>query len=436
MTLQKRPQQPASRLARGLSILLCVALLGLAANAGWAQNGAAGERDYRCARWTQQVGQLEILADRFERFGPRLSFFVRWFRSWAGFLQVRYTDRCIAMNEIQSLGSHNSYHIMPRQVLFDALVVFDPQFLAWEYTHSPLDEQFSLEGVRQIELDVFHDPAGGLYQFRPILDVIGDDPIAPDPAMADPGFKVLHVQDLDFETTCTTFVSCLTAVRDWSDANPNHLPIAVLVELKDDPIPDPLNLGFVTPLPIGPAELDLVDAEIRSVFDDDHLIRPDHLRVPGLSLEQSILQEGWPTLGEARGRIIFLMDNRRDDYVIDRPNLEDRVMFTNSNPGQTDGAFVKRNSPTGSNEAAIQTLVQDGYLVRTRADSDTNQARSGDTTQRDAALRSGAHFISSDYPSPDMIFGTGYQVTIPGGEPSGCNPINGRPGCRAETLEP
>jgi len=35
------------------------------------------------------------------------------------------------------------------------------QFVASEYTHSPLAEQLSLERVRSLELDLFADPLGG-----------------------------------------------------------------------------------------------------------------------------------------------------------------------------------------------------------------------------------------------------------------------------------
>jgi hypothetical protein len=56
----------------------------------------------------------------------------------------------------------------------------------------------------------------------------------------------------------------------------------------------------------------------------------------------------------------------------------------------------------------------EGFLVRTRADADTRQARSGNTTQRDRALSSGAQFISTDYPVPDPRF-TRYRVQFKGG---------------------
>jgi hypothetical protein len=251
---------------------------------------------------------------------------------------------------------------------------------------------------------------------------------------------VLHVQEIDFLTRCLTFVRCLRQVRRWSDAHPTHLPLAILVELKDSPIPDPVGAGFVTPHPIGPAELDALDDEIRSVFPPSRVITPDVVRGSYSTLEDAVLAHNWPRLGDARGKVMFLMDNaghHRADYLAGHPNLEGRMLFTNANPGDADAAFVKRNDPLGANAAAIRELVRLGYVVRTRADADTVQARTGDTTMRDAALASGAQWISTDYPVPGLSapFGTDYVAQIPGGSPARCNPVTTGPHCRNAALE-
>ena len=44
--------------------------------------------------------------------------------------------------------------------------------------------------------------------------------------LAKPGFKVMHIPDFDFRSTCTRFVACLQTVKAWSDAHPDHIPIA------------------------------------------------------------------------------------------------------------------------------------------------------------------------------------------------------------------
>lgn len=350
---------------------------------------------------------------------------------------ARPLDDTLRLDQIQVLGTHNSYHIEPQEPLFSLLVAFsEPLAQSFEYTHVPLAEQFSSQGIRQIELDVFADPQGGLYADRAGQRAATGDGASGVPALDEPGFKVLHVQDVDFGTTCFTFVECLENVRAWSAANPGHVPILILVEAKDDEIPDP-GLGFVTPLPIGAAEFDALDAEIRSVFGPEHLVTPDDVRGDHATLEEAVLEDGWPTLGEVRGRVLFALDNggaKRDAYIAGHPSLRGRVLFTSSMPGEPEAAFVKLNDPIGDG-ALIRDLVSRGFLVRTRADADTAQARTGDVTMREAALASGAQYVSTDYPVPDPDFGTGYFVSIPGGTPARCNPVSAPRECMPRDIE-
>ena len=343
----------------------------------------------------------------------------------------------VRFNEIQVLGSHNSYHIQPEQRILDVLALFEPTLaIGFAYTHIPLADQFSTQGVRQIELDVFADPLGGLYADRRSFLVFGEDPASGLPELDEPGMKVLHVQDIDWDTTCLSLVACLEVVKAWSDANPDHVPMTILIEAKDDPIPDPLVLGFVIPIPIGPAELDTIDAEIFSVFPPEQLITPDDVRGMHPTLRDAVLTDGWPTVLDSRGKILFALDNGgsvRDDYVFGHPSLTGRAMFASVDPGDAEAAFFKRNDPIGGG-ADIANLVSLGYIVRTRADADTLDARAGSTVRREAALASGAQFVSSDYPIPDP-FGNNYFVQMPGGDPARCNPVSGPADCLDTALE-
>jgi Phosphoinositide phospholipase C, Ca2+-dependent len=345
--------------------------------------------------------------------------------------------RCLWLNQIQVIGSHNSYKQPTTPQIFGLLQAFDANLASGiEYSHVPLAEQFSAQGVRQIELDVFADPVGGLYSRRVGLDVAGLPNDAP-PELSQPGFKVLHIQDLDFNSSCLSFVECLRQVHDWSDANRGHLPITILVELKDGNIPDPFDFGFTQPVKIGTVEMDALDAEIRSVFSPDEMITPDDVRGRQPTLEAAVLNDGWPTLRDSAGKVMFVMDNDgtyRDDYRAGRPSLEGRVLFTNSEPGLPDAAFVKVNQPIG-NESYIQSLVASGYVVRTRSDEPTEQARSNDPAQREAALASGAQWVSTDYPVAASSVFSPYFAAIPDGRPARCNPVNTGPRCRNDLLE-
>ncbi len=131
----------------------------------------------------------------------------------------------IAMNQVQYLGTHNSYHIRAKDDVFNLLLTFDFDLAqTLDYTHIPLQEQFETQGIRQIELDVFHDPQGGLYANHPVRTLFGEDAASGITELDEPGLKVLHVQDIDYETTCYTFVRCLTEIKAWSDAHPVICP--------------------------------------------------------------------------------------------------------------------------------------------------------------------------------------------------------------------
>ena len=109
------------------------------------------------------------------------------------------------------------------------------------------------------------------------------------------------------------------------------------------------------------------------------------------------------------------------------------MLFVDSRPGDPEAAFAKLNDSVGDRKL-IGQLVKQGFLVRTRADADTMEARTGDTTARDAALASGAQFVSTDYPELGP-FGTDYIVELPGGGPARCNPVSAPKKCADRVLE-
>jgi hypothetical protein len=351
--------------------------------------------------------------------------------------------RPLRMNEIQVIGTHNSYHRElsgPERAAHDAvyggLPIYDA-FLA--YSHASLPNQLRRQGVRGLELDLFPDPAGGLYANPLLRQRLSAGPLA-DPEWRRPGIKVLHTEDLDYNTTCVRFVSCLRLVRRWSRTNPIHLPLLVMLELKGtDPVAGAI--GGVRVPPWDGAALDALDAEIRSVFRPGELIAPDDVRRDALTLQQSVLRLGWLPLRAARGRVMFLMDNNPGPisaaYTAGRPSLQGRVLFTNARPGSPDAAFVKRDDPTGPALAEIRRLVRAGYLVRTRSDEPLVTVLSGDATRLRAALASGAQLVSTDFPEVGMTgrYDRDYVAALPGVAQARCNPVIRRPACRSRRLE-
>src|SRR5277367_4942881 len=322
----------------------------------------------------------------------------------------------VKMKQIQVIGSHNSYHAGFAPSEAKLVMNQNPKlYQGFEYRHRPLDQQLN-SGIRQIELDIYADTKGGLYAHPngptnvAAAGLPADPDFDPQGLMSKPGFKVMHVQDFDYRSTCQPFIACLQIVRTWSKAHPQHVPIYILLETKQSDLPPQYH---ATPTEkFTSATFDALDAEIRSVFSSNEIITPDQVRGKHKTLEEAVLQKQWPTLKKARGKVVFLMDQRPVGpvYLEGHDGLRGRVIFTNAVPGQPDCAFTEENDGT---QETIAALVRKGYLVRTRTDADTKQARTNDTSRRDTAFSSGAQLLSTDYPSSEPSTWTSYSVSLP-----------------------
>ena len=353
--------------------------------------------------------------------------------------QPASSQDAVKLNEIQVIGTHNSYHAGLPPGEAKLFLDRNPQvFQALEYRHRPLDQQLT-SGVRQIELDIFADSEGGRYAHPKGPDAVAAANLPKDPEfdpaglMSKPGFKVMHLQDFDYRSTCQPLIACLKIVRAWSHSNPKHVPIFILLETKQSDLPPQYHA--ISPEKFTSATFDALDAEIRSVFAPNEMITPDQVRGRHATLEEAVLHHNWPTLNSARGKIIFLMDQRPVGpvYLEGHPSLTNRLIFTNAEPGQPDCAFTEENDGT---QEVIAALVRKGYLVRTRTDADTKQERTNDTTRREIALASGAQLLSTDYPASEASQWTGYSVSLPGGAVARCNPVDAPPSCSNRAIAP
>ncbi|WBQ04660.1 phosphatidylinositol-specific phospholipase C1-like protein [Kribbella sp. CA-293567] len=346
----------------------------------------------------------------------------------------------VRMNQLQQIGSHNSYHreLSPNEQ--KAQQQLNPGSVDLWYSHASIPQQLTDQNVRTLELDLFPDPAGGLYTYPLIRKLTGQGPLT-DPALAQPGIKVMHVADFDYNTNCRTFVLCLRQVKAWSDQHPDAAPITINLELKQSD-PQVVAAGGVKAPPWDLANLNSVDAEIRSVFGEDDLLSPDDVRKPGLTLEQSVLTKGWPTLKQARGKVLFYFDNGgpgqvRDLYREGKPNLEGRAVFTRGPEGEADAAITQVNDPRGANQAEIRRLVKKGYLVRTRSDEPLSTIRANETSRVGVALASGAQYVTTDFPVAGMAsrYDSDFVADLPGPFAVRFNPVSGPLGQRGAVAE-
>jgi hypothetical protein len=212
------------------------------------------------------------------------------------------------------------------------------------------------------------------------------------------------------KSNCSTLRICLNQIIAWSQNNPTHAPIWISFNAKDGYI-----FGLPSPEIFSPVAFALMDSIIEEMLGEK-LIRP-----------RDIVDLQWPLLKEARGKFILILDEggvKRDMYY---EGWQMRPMFTNAPEGHPAAAIMIINDPIGQLHE-IRRLVKAGYMVRTRADADTIEARKNDLGRRDAALASGAQAISTDYYLPATHFGNEYQVILP--QPFQCNPITAPENCQ------
>jgi len=345
-----------------------------------------------------------------------------------------WMDRNLHLNDILTMGTHNSYHLRTPEKIMALIRLAAPKlWQGLDYSHGPLLGQLN-DGARALELDLVYDPQGGRFAHPAGLKLAG---LPEDPAyvatMSKPGFKVLHVQDIDFTSNCLTFVACLTIIRDWSHAHPRHTPILITMNTNDEKTPAP---GGVDELTFDEKAYDALDAEIRSVFKPGELITPDDIQGRYPTLREAVLKHGWPTLGASRGRFLFALDEPPPHvaaYRGKRASLEGRVLFVNAPEDSPAAGYITLNEH--SDVPRIMADVKAGFVVRTRADADTVEARGNDTTRRDAALASGAQYVSTDYRHPDTRLST-YEARLPNGAITVCNPVRAADKCAGIAIEP
>ena len=298
-------------------------------------------------------------------------------------------DAELRFSDLQALGTHNSYHIETT----------DGQISEWEYTHAPLGTQLLVQGVRQFELDLYFNSLTG-------------------------ELDVLHVPYLDPGSNCATLADCVKEISTFSARNPAHHPLVVLLEFKSSYSEEEADLWIAR-----------TEEVLASELGEELLVLPSEVRGTHENLREAMASSGWPSLGELRGQSLFVLHDGgslRSRYV-ETIAPDSWLLFPDAggNPELDFAAIHAVNDPIGSFDH-IQQLVLANHLVRTRADANLEEGRSQDLTRLQHALESGAHFVSTDFPTAQADID--YVVEIPDGTPSRCNPLSSA-ACESMDLE-
>jgi hypothetical protein len=317
----------------------------------------------------------------------------------------------LPINKIQVIGSHNSYKKAIDPALFKLFMQKDSANASKiDYEHIAIDKQLDL-GLCNLEIDVYADEKGSRFAHPKGLEMAKQQPYNTDGVMDKPGFKVLHIPDLDFRTQFATLAEGLQQLKRWSDAHPNHNPVFITLEAKDATAKatDADQTNKLTE-----AIFTELDQTMRNNLGTKNILTPDMVRGAYTTLNDAVTRGSWPTLKAARGKFLFILDDKaskRDLYVSGHPSLKGRVMFVNAEACSPEAAWMIRNNPK---DAEIPKLVKSGYIIRTRADNDTQQARKNDYSDFVAAEKSGAQIITTDYYLKSTHFKSDYVVNFSG----------------------
>ena len=298
----------------------------------------------------------------------------------------------VKLNQLQVIGSHNSYKTGLDEQIVNKLNELQAGFAdKISYAHPTLSKQLDL-GLRQLEIDVLADSQGGRYA-NPLGQAWTQNPLYSNvqkQQLAKPGFKVLHIPDIDVSSHCVLFVECLTQLKRWSNQHPHHLPIYILFNVKESRWK---NSTGVQPELFSVSHYQTLSKQIAKVLGHDKLLTPADIKQPNQGLAESIQRQGWPELESVRGKFVFVFDaNERQLQRFEQ--IANPNMFAAWPIEHPNAAFLLFNNPLQQHELITQAVAQ-GFIVRTRADE--FNAKQSPRNRAKRAINSGAQIISSDF---------------------------------------
>ena len=299
-------------------------------------------------------------------------------------------DSGIHFDKLSFLGTHNSYETrsVPNYIRFcDAMSNIVPSLLpagTGTLDQDTLTDQFNL-GIRSIELDVEASKSEDGTEFR-----------------------CMHNPPFTMTTSCYDFTLALKEIVLWSDNNPGHLPITILLEPKK------------LSLPLG----DLRDFGIKEAVEMDKCLREnlgDKLFTPAdmlrdyTSFAEMRNADDWCEVKSLLGKVIVLLHQKNDitpKYIKLDSTLRTQAMFPTlrSSDDKNDCAsFILINDP----KYAIQfkeKAKKSNLIVRIRLDSHPEYS----AERLSLALECEPQIATTDFPPRMNMSPDEYFVAFPG----------------------
>jgi hypothetical protein len=271
-------------------------------------------------------------------------------------------DDDLRLNEVQLIASHNSYkkNITRLGQLFVGLGENFDEARALRYAHPNLTTQLNA-GVRSFELDM-------VYRYN--------------------RFELIHVPLVDQSSNAPILDRAFDEMLLWSEANPNHFPIIILIEPKEE-------FMFLDPF-IKPYD-ETILLEFNTLLMDsfgDKLLTPNDLLIDARPLKTVLNEDGWPLVENLLGKFIIVMHpgGINDQYL----SLDESLNTLNAFPGNYSDegdhtSFIVSNNPYETDK--INGFIDQNLIVRTRLDS--NLMINDDALS--AVTLSGAQIITTDF---------------------------------------
>ena len=345
----------------------------------FSQNAAQSEIDKQAQ--IQRIAQLETAYANSEM--PKINeqnFF-------AGDLK-QSPENGIKFNELSFIATHNSYQTQSVEAyrqIFDNLSTLTFGLVSdksGEFSSQTLTEQFNC-GIRSIEMDIETVKNG-----------------------EDISFVCMHSPNLDNGTTCYDFELALKEIRMWSDYNPNHLPVTIIIEPKTLFIPMEnmkfFNLDYAL----------VLDELLRNALGDKLFTPKDMLREYN-SFAEMRFADDWCEAEDMLGKVLVLLHDTAvtEEYIALDESIKTQAMFPMLRYDDKDlsyASFLLINDPTEALEASEEIIGEYNLIVRTQVDTFTSVSQE----KRENAMLSGAQILSTDYPVRNDLTAESYAVSF------------------------
>lgn len=280
----------------------------------------------------------------------------------------------LKFNELSFIGTHNSYQTAPIKETRDIFRCLEMLSLGiysadrMDFESEPLTDQLNC-GIRSFEIDI---------------ETFNRD--------GEISFTCMHSPYFEMSTSCYDFSLALKEISMWSDNNPNHLPITIIIEPKSAFLPLEDMEYFSTEYAFA------LDSILRENLGDKLFTPADMLRNYS-SFAEMRTTDDWCEVKDMLGKVVFLLHDcgATEDYISYDPSIKSQAMFPMLRENDIDrdcASFILCNNPKKLVEIRNEVIDEKKIMVRTRVDSFGSISEE----KREYAFESGANIISTDYP--------------------------------------